>query len=246
MYLSVLLPSLFALFALYKNKLTIPAVILAWILGFIICYLGDYFAFAALAMTFILTIASDKIKSSSGEKRNIYQIICNVLIASLSIVLYRVFNNEDFYIIYYCVIGSSLADTLASSIGLLSKGKVFNPLSLKEMKKGESGAVSLLGYFASFMGGVIIGFIYFIGCLNYKIFLLIAFMSLLGSYLDSVFGSTLQGRFICIKCNCETEDYIHCGVKAKLLKGYKFINNNVVNFFNNLFIFIISFILLQI
>lgn len=244
MYLSLLLPSILALYALYKNKLSVPAIILAWLLGFVICYYGDYYAFAALCTTFILTILSDKIKKNKGERRNIYQIVCNVLIPAFSIILYKVSDNNNFYIIYYCVIGGSLADTLASSIGLLSKGVIFNPLTFKRMKKGTSGAVSLLGYLASFMGGVIIGFIYFIKVHNIKIWLLISLMAFLGSYLDSVFGVLIQGLYKCKICKKECEEKIHCNKKTTLIKGFSFVNNNVVNFLNNLCIFIISFIIL--
>lgn len=245
MYLSVLLPSIFALFALYKNKLTIPAIILAWVFGFLICYLGGKLAFVALATTFILTILSDKLKkNNSDKKRNIYQIICNVFIPTLCIILYYIFDNNRFYVMFYCTIGSSLADTLASSIGLFSKKTPLNPLTFHKMKKGESGAVSVLGLIASAAGGLIIGLIYYF---KYSIvinLIIIILMSTLGSYIDSLIGSCLQARYKCPKCHEIVEVSVHCKTKTRLYSGLTWINNNVVNFSNNLSIFIISYILL--
>lgn len=245
MYMSVLLPSILALFALYKNKLTLPAIVLAWIFGIIICYLGDIYAFIALATTFILTILSDKLrKNNNDEKRNIYQIICNVFIPSLCIILYYLFKDIKFYVMFYCTIGSSLADTLASSIGSLSKKIPLNPLTFKKMKKGESGAISVLGLIASALGGVTIGLIYY---LKYSIiinYIIIIIMSFLGSYIDSLLGSCAQARYKCFKCNEIVEEKLHCGNITKRISGLSWINNNVVNFSNNLLIFFISFILL--
>ena len=245
MILSIILPGLLAAFAFIKNKLTIPAIVFAWLLGFIICYFGGYFAFSALVLTFVLTILSDKIKKGKGEKRNIYQIICNVLIPAISILLFKLTSNYNYYIIYYAVIGSSLADTLASSIGLLSKGYIFNPLNFKKMEKGLSGAVSLLGFGASLLGGLILGIVYFIYDNNIKFLIFISFMSLLGSYIDSVFGILLQGKYVCSVCNKTIDENKHCDKAAVLTKGYSFFDNNVVNFLNNFLIFIISYIILM-
>ena len=56
MYLAVLLPSIFALYALYKKKLTNLAVLCAWVMGVVIAYCGGLFPFFALALTFVSLI----------------------------------------------------------------------------------------------------------------------------------------------------------------------------------------------
>ena len=143
MYIAVLLPSILALFALYKRKLTLSAVIAAWIMGIMITYCAGIPGFIALAGTFIGTILSDKLKKDKDDAtRNVYQIFSNVLVASLCTLLYFVKKNDIFYVMYYAVIGSSLADTFASSFGALSKQEPINPINFRKMKKGESGAIS--------------------------------------------------------------------------------------------------------
>ena len=118
MYLAVLLPSIFALYALYKKKLTNLAVLCAWVMGVVIAYCGGLFPFFALALTFVLTLLSDKLKKGEkDEKRNAYQMISNILTSFVAIVLFYVTKQDVFYVTYYAVIGTSLADTLASSLG---------------------------------------------------------------------------------------------------------------------------------
>ena len=245
MYLAVLLPSVLALFAIYKRKLTVTATIIAWLFGILITYCGGTYAFIALATTFILTILTDKLKKDKDdEKRDEYQILSNVLTATYAILLYYFKNNITFLVMYYAVMGSSLADTLASSIGSEAKGKTYHPLFLREMKKGESGAVSNLGISASFMGGFIIGAIYYIIETNLINSLIIVLMSALGSYIDSLLGAFCQAKYECPKCNKQVETPKHCRVKTTLLRGYPFMNNNVVNLLSNICIFIITYLIM--
>lgn len=248
MYLAAFFTSILALYALYKNKLTIPAIVLAWILGVVIYYFGGVAAFVSLVLTFGLTIVTDKLKikdkNKKSEKRTLKQIICNVLLPTLSIIIYKIFDDKVFYNLYYMVICSSLADTMASSIGSLSKGKVFNPLSFKKMKSGESGAITLLGCFASILAGIFIGLPYFICEHDVKVYLLIIVMGFVGAYIDSILGVLVQGKYKCLVCEKIVENKIHCKKEAKLIKGYSCINNNVVNFLNNLSIFIIGYLIM--
>lgn len=245
MYISILLPSIFALFAVFKKKVTNGAAILAWIFGFIITYYGGIIAFIALALTFILTILSDKIKKTSKDgSRNVYQIISNVLTPTLCIVLYHFTNNNMFDVMYYAVIASSLADTLASSIGTLSTKDPVNIFTLKRVKPGESGAVSFLGLNASALGGIIIGLVYYIKAYNVTNYLLIILMSVVGSLADSILGITLQAKYKCSKCHKEVEESTHCNKQTKLISGCSWIDNDVVNLLNNIIVFLLSYIFL--
>lgn len=245
MYLEVLLPSILALYALHKKKITLSGVIFAWILGIIILTWGGYFAFIALALVFILTIITDKIKKTKKDKtRDIKQMISNVLIAAICIVLFHLTNDNMFYIMYFAVIASSLSDTMASSIGTLSKKRPINIFTQKKLNTGESGGVSLLGLVASLFGGMIIGGIYLISQYNILNFILIALMGLTGSIFDSILGTLFEGKYICLKCGTKVEEKLHCDYPTKLVEGFASIDNNIVNLLNNIFIFVLSYILL--
>ena len=245
MYLAVLLPSLLALFALYKNKMTLPGLLAAWLMGIVITFCGGLYPFFALATTFILTIISDHLKKKDkDEKRTIYQMFSNVLTCTLCSVLYYIKQNDMFLVMFYSVIGGSLADTLASSIGSLAKGKNIDPLTFRKMKKGESGAVSSLGLSASVVGGIIIGGIHYLGGGWAYEYLIIIIMSAFGSYIDSVMGAYLQGKFKCSKCRKIVEEQNHCNHKTKLIKGFAFMDNNTVNLLSNIVVFITSYIVM--
>lgn len=246
MYLNVLIPSILALYALYTKKITITGVLLAWILAIIIYTFGGYIPFTALALVFILTIASDKLKKTKKDKtRDIKQMISNVLTASLCMLLYYLTNNNNiFFVMYFAVIASSLSDTLASSIGTLSKKKPVNIFTMKRLETGESGGVSILGLVASLLGGIIIGLIYLISEVNIYNFILISLMGLLGSIFDSILGTVFEAKYYCNECKKTIETKFHCNKNTKLIKGYVFIDNNMVNLLNNIFIFVLSYILL--
>lgn len=245
MYLNIIIPSIFAFYALYTKKITFSGVILAWLLGVIIYTYGGDLAFVALGLVFILTILSDKLKKTKKDKtRDIKQMISNVLTASLCIVLYSFTSNQIFYVIYYAVIGSSLSDTLASSIGTLSKKKPINIFTMERIEKGESGGISLMGLLASLLGGILIGLIYLISDFNITNFILISLMGLLGSIFDSVLGIVLEAKYKCLKCKKTVETKFHCNQNTKLISGYHAIDNNMVNLLNNIFIFVLTYILL--
>ena len=245
MYLVILLPSLLALFALYKKKITNSGIIAAWIMAIIITYVGGLYAFLALTSTFLLMIISDKVKESNrDEKRNIYQIFSNVLTATLALVIYYFKENEIFLVMYYAVLADSLSDTLASSIGSLSNKKAYNPITFNEMKKGESGAISSLGLSISFFGGMVIGGIYYLNGGEIVNYLIIILMGALGSYIDSIMGAYLQAKYKCVKCKKVVECNKHCSKDAKLISGLMFINNDVVNLLSNIFIFVITYLIM--
>lgn len=245
MYLAFLLPLVFALFALIKKKITIPGIIAAYIMGVIITFIGGIYAFVALAGTFVLTILSDKLKKSkSDETRNLWQMICNIFVATLTLVLFSIYKNDGYLALYYAVIASSLADTLASSIGSLSKKKPISIKTFKRVNTGESGAVSLLGIEASLAGGLFIGGVSFLYFKSFYILLIVTFLGLFGSLVDSFLGATIQGKFRCVICKKHIEESVHCGKRAKLMQGLSFVDNNVVNLLNNIFVFMLGYIIL--
>ena len=54
---------------------------------------------------------------------------------------------------------------------------------------------------------------------------------LAGSLVDSLLGATVQGIYWCDGCQKETERRVHtCGEATKPLRGWRWLNNDLVNF----------------
>ena len=169
--ISIILSTLLASFALYKNSLTTNGLITAWLLSIIITFCGGISSYIILCATFLLTIISSKISHTKDKKtfndinqktgkRDCFQILANVGIGTISLLIYHFSNNEIFLIAYVCVMASSTADSMASEIGVLSKQQPINICTFKKVPKGISGGITLLGLLSSLIGALIIAVIY--------------------------------------------------------------------------------------
>ena len=237
---SIILSLLLGLFAFLKKALTYPAEILAMIFAFIITYYGGLSAFLILVSVFIGSIITKLLnKEKKSEKRKFIQIISNVGVATFAIVLFKITANDLYLFIYAAVMAESLADTLASDIGMLSKKDPVNILTWERSSKGLSGNISLLGVTSSLIGAFFIALIYFIGIeSSIRNSLVIIVSGVVGSLVDSFLGATIQVKYKCPKCNKITEKKKHCNKKTKYIRGVKWIDNNMVNLLSNLFIFL--------
>ena len=245
------LSCLLAMLAHMKKSLTTEALLLAWTFSVIITFLSGIGGFTILCAVFVFTILADKIgkskvKHEKSETRTPIQIFANVGTGTLVILVCAAFGffMEGFFL-YACAMAASLADSMASGIGILSKQDPVCLFTRTRVPKGQSGGVSPLGIGASLLGGVIIGSFHllFTGDLLHS--LLVALAGLVGSIADSFFGTFLQGKFICQgKESHYTEKRICHQKPAKLIHGYAWIDNNVVNLFNNLFALFFGLILL--
>ncbi|MHA1711732.1 MAG: DUF92 domain-containing protein [Candidatus Freyarchaeota archaeon] len=154
-------------------------------------------------------------------------------------------------------VATGTADTLATEIGLLypkDPRLIINPL--KRVPPGTSGGVSPLGEMAILLSGLIIGgvaallyqlnLLDAVGGINGLIIRVIDYLGIgvpvwtkllmisvmsgfIGSTVDSVIGATIQSLFKCNVCGKITEREEHCGQVTRQLKGYRVIDNNIVN-----------------
>ncbi|MFX0134998.1 MAG: DUF92 domain-containing protein [Candidatus Hodarchaeota archaeon] len=148
-------------------------------------------------------------------------------------------------------ISTMIADTLGTEIGLLSKSKprLITHLSQK-VEPGTSGGVTILGELGGVLGSLIVSLIALFIYLIHNVFrfpffqfpifgielIIIGIISgLAGGAVDSVIGATVQGIFQCEgACKKITEKSKHCGVPAKHLRGWRYLENNMVNFLASL------------
>lgn len=245
--ISIILSLLLGLIAYLKRALTMPALILAVLFSTLITYFGGITSFIILVVVFLGSIITKLFhKSKKKAKRKLIQIISNVGIGVLSLIIYKFTSNDLYLLIYASVMAESLADTLASDIGVLSKSEPINILTFKKGERGLSGNISFLGLTSALIGSLLIGTIYYIGMdKSITSFIIIILSGFLGSLIDSILGASIQVKYKCTKCKKITERKEHCGKKTNYYKGIKWIDNNLVNLLSNAIVFIILLIILN-
>lgn len=151
-------------------------------------------------------------------------------------------------------LATATADTLATEIGLLNPTAprlITKPW--KRVPPGTSGGVSLLGELATLLGCLVIGGTAAIIAAPFwfQIFgttlmpelvnfapitmIIIALVGgLVGCTVDSLFGATIQGMWVCSICRKKTEKKVHCSEPAEYLRGNRFFDNNLVNLISGL------------
>ena len=243
--LSILLSSALAGLALWKKALTTGGLILAWVLAVIITCCGGFSAFIVLAAVFVFTIAAGKISGKVREiverelhaktgKRDAVQILCNVFVGALCLLLNALTRRDVFLWAYGGAMAASLADSMASELGVLSKHSPRDILTLRPVQKGLSGGVTLTGLAASLLGAVVIGGL----CLLLRgavpaILPDVAAAGFFAAVCDSILGSALQVKYRCPVCGALTEKKKHCDAPGSPERGLPRITNDTVNFINN-------------
>lgn len=223
-----------------------PGTVLAWSMCIVITAVGGLQAFVMLSATFLLTVIVDKavgsrtdpfhVRRKSG-KRDAVSVTCNVGIGTLAMMCMLASGSESYIIVYAAVMSESLADSLASKIGPLSKSGPIDVCTLKCVDTGLSGGITALGTVAELTGAAVIAGIAAIFGNNLKSLLIILAAGFAGAMFDSVLGSLVQAKFICPRCGRITEKEMHCGMKTECVSGLSFINNDLVNLLSNLFTF---------
>jgi uncharacterized membrane protein len=104
----------------------------------------------------------------------------------------------------------------------------------KKVEQGTSGGISLIGTLAALAGATLVGFAAVAsepGENWLRRLVIIALGGLIGSLFDSLLGATVQAIYWCPTCNKETERHPNhtCGSPTSRIRGWSWINNDVVN-----------------
>lgn len=244
--LVLLPPTILALTALCKKALRGTAVLLAWFFAVIITLCGGLWAFAALAATFVFTMLAGKLSGKTGHRisaklhakagrRDAVQIFCNVFVGTLMLLLFALTGQRAFLWAYGGAMAASLADSMASELGVLSKKAPVDILSRKPVEPGMSGGVTLTGLAASLLGAIIIAAFCapITGC-GLSLIPDVAAAGFFAAVCDSIFGSAFQVKYRCPVCAALTEKKVHCDTQGQPERGNPCITNDTINFINNI------------
>lgn len=189
-------------------------------------------------------------KYSKGGERDAAQVFSNGGLAALFAALRGLYPDAAWTWTGFAVsLAAVNADTWATELGVLnpSAPRLITDLR-RRVEKGTSGGVSLVGTLASLGGSALIALLATL--LNplspplspLPFFLVIAFTGLAGSLLDSFLGATVQALYFCPKDQKETEKHpLHtCGTPTVHVRGWKWLDNDLVNVACGLFAVILA------
>ncbi|KMJ60114.1 hypothetical protein AB685_04565 [Bacillus sp. LL01] len=166
-----------------------------------------------------------------GSQRDIVQVLSNGGVPALIGMIAYLFPAEYWIYGFVTSIAVANSDTWASEIGTLSRKRPFSVFRMEKVEPGTSGAISFLGTLAAIAGSALIGVAsYFLWEeLTIMPVLLIITMGVVGCFIDTILGATIQSAFRCKVCGKLVEKKVHCHQPTTLVKGMAFVNNDVVN-----------------
>jgi uncharacterized protein (TIGR00297 family) len=223
------------------------------IIGTIIFGLGGVIFAVPLIFFFISSYIFTRIKSRGKDKsliaigkagpRDIYQVLANGGVGAIIVIIYIFTGNFIWFFPYLTSLCEAASDTWATELGTLHPDSPVSIVSFERVDPGRSGGVTILGTLSA-IGGALMTMLVAYGAwrLNVvtipfatKAWIIAANCGLAGALLDSVLGGSVQAQYRCPVCLHWTEWTSHCGAESELTKGYRLINNDLVNFASCLF-----------
>ncbi|MCA0354120.1 MAG: DUF92 domain-containing protein [Chloroflexi bacterium] len=178
-------------------------------------------------------------KFSKDDRRDLWQAMANGGIPLITALGYAWQPHFAWWALALGATATATADTWATEIGTLSKGRPFMLTTFKQVERGRSGAISGLGMAATSLGALLIGLSAWgltgLGLGNGQepqLWFVVAATigGIAGSLADSLLGATVQQMRWCEHCASETERAIHkCGNQTRHYRGLAWLNNDWVN-----------------
>lgn len=212
--LGIVLNLVGALGALRKHALTPGGSAAAFVVGLAI-FIGVGIAGWVLLMTFFLSsTALSRLRSPAkeaatslqekGSARDAVQVLANGGVPAAAALLWLFTRDGAALVAFVAALAAANADTWAGEIGMLSSKRPRSIITMKPVRTGQSGGVTILGITAAAAGagliGVVAGLFSLAGAWVGKLSILGLCTAIVagfaGSLIDSVLGTTLQARYV--------------------------------------------------
>lgn len=179
-------------------------------------------------------------KYAKGSRRDLGQVLANGGVAGLFALLHFFFPFSPLPWIGFCAsLAAANADTWATELGVLNRKQPVLITNGRPVEAGTSGAISLAGTLAAAAGALAVGLVSTLlapagtqPLSNAALAIVVFAAGLIGSLVDSFLGATVQAIYVCSNCGRNTEKHpIHtCGGQTSRVKGWRWLNNDWVNF----------------
>jgi uncharacterized protein (TIGR00297 family) len=213
--------------------------------------LAFFISSSCLSRAFARRKAGVNEKFSKGSRRDGGQVLANGGLGALLAITHAIFPSQSWpWLAFAGAMAAVNADTWATELGVLSRALPRRITTGKVVERGASGGISVLGTLAALAGAALIAGLAALFSAGREVtFVLgvIPLAGLLGSLFDSFLGATVQVIYRCPACDKETERHpLHlCGAETVQIRGWRWLNNDGVNFACSLVGAILSVILIR-
>ena len=199
--------------------------------------LAFFISSSALTRSFAKRKASLNEKFDKGGTRDIGQVLANGGVASIFAGLHFFLPQAGWtWLAFAASLAAVNADTWATELGVLNPSMPRLISSGKPVERGTSGGISVFGTLAALGGAALIAAL--AGAVRpagsfWAVVGIASLGGLVGSLFDSLLGATVQAIYFCPHCGKETEKHpLHtCGTVTVQVRGWKWLNNDMVNLF---------------
>ena len=183
-------------------------------------------------------------KFDKGSRRDWAQVMANGGWATLLALMMWQQATSWLFVAFVGTMATVTADTWATELGTLSRTPPRLITNGRIVQPGTNGGISALGTLAALAGGTFIGTLAYLlaqwggaPLMTLDAFWLPsigALSGLAGAMTDSLLGATVQHVYYCPRCQSETERLLHrCGTATHPLRGWRWIDNDMVNFLSS-------------
>lgn len=242
----------------WRQALTLSGVVGAILVGTLIFGCGGW-VWGLLLITFFVSSSwlshyrrSDKEvvaeKFAKGSRRDIGQALANGGLGAVLAIAFARLPDPLLFAAFLGAMATVNADTWATELGILSRVPPRLVTNGQVVPPGTSGGITRLGMWASLAGALLIGTVataltqagsllkgsgWQVAAISYPLLAMVG--GLAGSLFDSLLGATVQRIYVCDRCHKETESPVHrCGQPTRPVRGWGWLNNDVVNFIASL------------
>lgn len=226
------------------RSLNVSGALAAVLVGTVVFGIGGWQWAILLLMFFITSSGLSRLfkkrkqaldeKFSKGHERDAGQVFGNGGLATAFVLVHALYPESNIgWVGFAASLAAVNADTWATELGVLNPHppRLITKLT-QVVEKGTSGGVSLMGTLASLAGAFVIALPAAFFTDNWSLIPIVSLAGLSGSLVDSFLGATVQAMYYCPTDKKETEKHpLHtCGTETIHLRGWRWLDNDWVNF----------------
>jgi uncharacterized protein (TIGR00297 family) len=194
----------FGFFAFRAKTADLSGLFSAALVGIILLVFAAPQWFLIMLSFFILGSSATRYKYSYKKRIGVEQghsgargyrnVFANGIFAAAAAVLFGVFQQPVFIVMYVGSVATAAADTLASEIGVTG-GIPFMITTLKKVPIGTNGGVTLRGETVALLGGFAVSLVAFLlNVITPWMMVICTLAGFVGTNIDSLIGATLENR----------------------------------------------------